>query len=542
MSPCSYVHNNQIETFPTLSSNNTLKGWVVSVLTLGAMIGALINGPVADRLSRRWSICLAGTIFMVGTALQAAAVNVPMMFIGRFIAGVSIGMLSMVVPLYISELAPPNLRGALVSLQQLGITVGIMVAFWLDYGTTYIKGADGRQSPAAWRLPLALQCALALVLTIGSTILPYSPRWLMLKDREEEAVQVLVRIRQVGASDWRLQREILEIKAASTFDRQIIEGQYPAGMSPFRIAVSQYLELITVPHLRRRLRIACLLQVIQQFTGINAIIYYAPTIFQDIGLSGNSVNLLATGVVGIINFIMTWPAILFLDRVGRRTILVAGGVGMAIAQLVVATIYAVNKDKWAANKSAGWAAAVFIWVYIANFAYSIGCVNWVMPSELFPPAKRAKAVGVAIGTNWFSNVRCSVIGAPTRYLLTVWLSSLSALLYHRCLLRLLTALSTSSLVSCHDPSSVQLPLLASSLTSFLPAFCLILIAWVIFLVPETRGVRIEDMDRVFGGSDGEAEQRLMSEIRRRLGLDGFAEDVAASETKGETVQHFEAHE
>lgn len=345
---------------------------MTSVLTLGAMFGALINGPIADRLSRRWSICLASVVFVVGSVLQAAAVNTSMMFVGRFIAGVSIGMLSMVVPLYISELAPPNLRGALVSLQQLGITMGIMIAFWLNYGTAYIKGSDGQQSPAAWRVPLALQCAPALVLAIGSTILPYSPRWLMLKDREEEAVQTLCRIRRVVTSDWRLQREVLEIKAASLFDKQTIEEQYPASMSPFRIAVSQYLELITVPHLRRRLRIACLLQIIQQFTGINAIIYYAPSIFQDIGLSGNSVNLLATGVVGIINFIMTWPAILLLDRVGRKTILIAGGVGMGIAQLIVATIYAVYKDSWATHKSAGWAAAVFVWVYIANFAYSIG--------------------------------------------------------------------------------------------------------------------------------------------------------------------------
>lgn len=398
----------QVKTFPTLSSNTTLKGWMVSVLTLGAMVGALINGPVADRLSRRWSICLAGVVFNVGSVLQAAAVNIPMMFVGRAVAGLAIGMLSMVVPLYISELAPPNLRGALVSLQQLGITVGIMVAFWLDYGTAFVRGPGGAQSPAAWRVPLALQCAFALVLTVGSTVLPYSPRWLMLKDREEEAVRVLCRIRRVDASDWRLQREVLEIKAASIFDRQTIEEQYPAGTSPFRIAVSQYMELFTVPHLRRRLRIACLLQIIQQFTGINAIIYYAPTIFQDIGLSGNSVNLLATGVVGIINFIMTWPAILFLDRVGRKTVLLAGGVGMAVAQLIVGTIYAVYKDTWAEHKTAGWVTAVFIWIYIANFAYSIGCVNWLMPSELFPPAKRAKAVGVAIGTNWFSNVGRSI--------------------------------------------------------------------------------------------------------------------------------------
>ena len=154
---------------------------MVAVLTLGAMVGALFNGPVADRLSRRWSILLANGFFLVGSIIQAAAVNIPMIFVGRFIAGISIGQLSMVVPLYISELAPPNLRGSLVTLQQLAITAGILIAFWLDYGTQYIGGTGDGQSPAAWRVPLALQCVPSLVLAAGTFFLPYSPRWLMMK-------------------------------------------------------------------------------------------------------------------------------------------------------------------------------------------------------------------------------------------------------------------------------------------------------------------------------------------------------------------------
>lgn len=154
---------------------------MVAVLTLGAMVGALINGPIADRLSRRWSILLANGVFLVGSVIQAASMNMEMMFVGRFIAGVSIGQLSMVVPLYITELAPPNLRGSLVTLQQLGITAGILVAFWIDYGTQHIGGTGDSQSPAAWRLPLALQCVPSLVLAAGTFFLPYTPRWLMMK-------------------------------------------------------------------------------------------------------------------------------------------------------------------------------------------------------------------------------------------------------------------------------------------------------------------------------------------------------------------------
>ena len=161
---------------------------MVSILTLGAMVGALANGPIADRLSRRWSILLANVFFLIGSIIQAAAVNIPMIFVGRFIAGLAIGQLSMVVPLYLSELAPPNLRGSLVSLQQLSITLGIMVAFWLDYGTQNIGGTGDTQSPVAWRLPLALQCFPSIILAIGTFFLPYSPRWLLLKGRPQTSM------------------------------------------------------------------------------------------------------------------------------------------------------------------------------------------------------------------------------------------------------------------------------------------------------------------------------------------------------------------
>lgn len=165
--------------FPTLASSPTLQGWMVSVLTLGAMFGAFINGPISDRFSRRWSILYANIIFLIGSVLQCAAQSVAMIFVARFIAGLAVGMLSMVVPLYLSELAPPNIRGSLVALQQLAITIGIMVAFWLDYGTQYIGGTGDGQKQIAWRLPLALQCVPSLVLAVGTFFLPYSPRWLM---------------------------------------------------------------------------------------------------------------------------------------------------------------------------------------------------------------------------------------------------------------------------------------------------------------------------------------------------------------------------
>lgn len=152
-------------------------------MTLGAMFGAFVNGPISDRLSRRWSILWANIIFLAGSIVQCAAENVIMLFVGRLVFGCAVGMLAMVVPLYLSELAPPNIRGALVALQQLSITLGIMSSFWINYGTQYIGGTGAGQSQAAWRTPLALQCVPSIILAVGTFFLPYSPRWLMNQGR-----------------------------------------------------------------------------------------------------------------------------------------------------------------------------------------------------------------------------------------------------------------------------------------------------------------------------------------------------------------------
>lgn len=241
-----------------------------------------------------------------------------------------------------------------------------------------------------------------------------------------------------------------------------------------------------------------MLQIIQQFTGINAIIYYAPQIFKFIGLSGNSIDLLATGVVGVINFFSTIPAIMFLDRWGRRKVLIIGAIGMGISQLIVGTLYAVFKNSWSSHPSAGWAAAVFIWIYISNFAFSIGCVNWIVPSEIFPPGVRAKAVGVAISTNWLTNFIVALI-TP----------------------RMLRSITYGTFY-------------------FFFVFCVILLVWVYFYVPETKGVRIEEMDKLFGGNQGEADMNRMAEIRARLAIIPSANEQVADEEsyEGNAQQDF----
>ncbi|QRD87020.1 sugar and other transporter-domain-containing protein [Aspergillus flavus] len=427
---------------------------LVSIMTLGAMCGAFANGPISDSLSRRWSILCANIVFLIGSVIQCAAENVAMLFVGRFVFGCAVGMLAMVVPLYLSELATPNNRDALVALQQLSVTLGIMSSFWINYGTQYIGVRLLGESP------FALQCLPSAILAIGTFFLPYSPR------REEEAKQVLVRLRRLTATDYRLTLEFLEIKAARVFDEESRLAKYGDNSSRFQIAWNQYKELFTVPHLRRRTTIACLLQILQQFTGINAVIYYAPQFFEAIGLRGNSVNLLATGVVGIVFFICTIPAVMYLDQWGRRKTLILGSIGMSIAELIVATF--------------------------------IACVNWVMPSEMFPPATRGKAVGVAIAANYLSNFIVALI--------TPWM----------------------------------LQSITFGTFYFFLVFSITLGVWTYFCVPETNGVPIEEMDTLFGGNEGEADLQRIASIRARLGFE-TSEDrkMVLEETKHDSVEHRE---
>ena len=232
--------------FPDLQGAS-IQGWLVSALELGAWAGALFNGYLSDAISRKYSMMVAVLIFTVGTGLQAGAHKSAELFAGRVIGGFGIGMFSMVIPLYQAEVSPPELRGSLVSLQQLSITIGTTIAFWLDYGMHFVGGvhcdpaglphsevyqngtfqyqlAQGHrctgEKSVDWRFPLALQLLPAWILFVGMFFLPFSPRWLMMRHREEECIQSLCRLRRLDANDPVLRAEFLEIKATVLFDEE----------------------------------------------------------------------------------------------------------------------------------------------------------------------------------------------------------------------------------------------------------------------------------------------------------------------------------
>lgn len=487
--------------FPKVFSNEDYKGWFVSTLLLAAWFGSLINGPVADRVGRKVSMMAAVVVFLVGSALQAAASTDPVLFAGRAVAGVAVGMLTMVVPMYMSEISLPEIRGTLVVTQQLSITLGILVSYWLEYGTHYIGGvrcapgtpysggtADSPafdpysdvpaggctgQSEASWRIPLALQNLPALLLGIGMFFFPETPRWLLMAGQDERALRSLCRLRKLPADDPVIVQELLAYRAEILFEKSYAEQKYP-GKKGVALAASQYYALVSSWSKFRRLAIGCSIMFFQQFMGCNAIIYYAPTIFSQLGLSGNTTSLLATGVYGIVNTVSTIPALLLIDKVGRRKLLMSGAIGTMISLVIVGGVIGGYGSSLVSHKAAGWAGVAFVYIYDVNFSYSFAPIGWVLPSELYDLSSRSKAISITTSATWMCNF---IIGLVTPGMLTQ---------------------------------------IGFGTYIFFAAFCLLAFFFVWFCVPETKGKSLEEMDEVFGDTTAHEEKLHLVRIAAEL--------------------------
>lgn len=275
--------------FPRIAYDSSFKGWFVSSLLLAAWFGSLVNSPLADRFGRKGSMEIAVVIFTIGSAIQAGAINIGMALAGRIIAGFAVGCLTMVIPMYMSEISTAAIRGTLVVLQQLNITLGILVSYWLEYGTQYIGGVrcapdveyagekfDPRtdvpaggctgQSDASWRVPFALQIFPALVLGIGMLFFPESPRYYCMRDNEDAGLKALARVRRVDADNEELQKEYLSIKAEVLFEEQYNREKFP-GKSGISLYLAGYTTLFASWPSFKRTFIGCAVMFFQQFIG-----------------------------------------------------------------------------------------------------------------------------------------------------------------------------------------------------------------------------------------------------------------------------------
>lgn len=341
---------------------------VVSSVLLGAVTGAAVGGTLADRFGRRRVLIVTAVIFALGAVGTALAPTVAWLIVGRVIVGAAIGVASFTAPLYISEVSPVNIRGRLVSLNQIALTTGIVVSYLVDYA---LAGSRG------WRWMFGLATIPALILGIGMVCVPESPRWLVSRAFPEKARAVLQRIRGTAT----VETELIEIQ--TSLDQQ--GGRWSELVSPL---------------VRPALIVGIGLAIFQQVTGINTVIYYAPTIFQFAGFQSASVAILATVGVGVVNVLLTIAAMLLLDRVGRRPLLLIGLVGMVLSLGVLGLAFSLPNLR----QEMGWIAVGSLMLYVGSFAVGLGPVFWLLIAEIYPLKIRGLAMSVATVANWGVNL------------------------------------------------------------------------------------------------------------------------------------------
>src|SRR5580704_5691941 len=343
---------------------------IVSGVLAGAATGALLGGRFADLFGRRRLLIVTAIIFGLGALACAAATSPAMLIVGRIVVGLGIGLASGTVPVYISEVSPADARGWQVSLFQLAITVGILLAYVVDYAFAAIQG---------WRWMFGLAVVPATIFGLGMVFLPESPRWLAAHGHVDRARAMLARIR--GTSDVDIEM------------REIVEGierdQDRRGS----------LSDLFAPSVRPALIVGIGLAVFQQVTGINTVIYYAPLIIQSSGISSASGAILATAGIGVVNVLMTIVAMWLIDRMGRRPLLLTGIAGMVVTLGVLGLAFHMAGKTGAL----AWLAVISMMVYVASFAISLGPIFWLLISEIYPLKIRSSAEGLAAAFNWGSN-------------------------------------------------------------------------------------------------------------------------------------------
>ena len=341
---------------------------VVSSVLLGSLAGAAAGGVLADRLGRRKLLIVTAIVFGLGAIGAALAPGTAWLITARIIAGIAIGIASFVAPLYISEIAPVAIRGKLVSINQVALTSGIVISYLIDYAFA------GSQ---AWRWMFSMAVIPAAAFGIGLIFIPDSPRWLAARGHEDQARAVLKRIR---APD-RVEDELDQIQ-------QSVKKQKGSWSELFS------------PLLRMAMIVGVGLAVAQQITGINTVIYYAPTIFKFAGLSSASAAILASVGVGVVNVALTLVAMQLIDRVGRRPLLLISLAGMTISLGVLGLAFSLPQ----LSSSLGWIAVTSLMVYVGSFAVGLGPVFWLILSEIYPLAIRGRAMSVGTIANWGANL------------------------------------------------------------------------------------------------------------------------------------------
>ncbi|KAJ9666082.1 Ribulose bisphosphate carboxylase large chain [Coniosporium apollinis] len=350
-------------------------GTMVAILEVGAFISSISVGRIGDIIGRRRTILYGSMIFLVGGAFQTFANGMPMMMFGRIIAGLGVGALSTIVPVYQSEISPPHNRGKLACIEFSGNVSGYLASVWVDYFCSYIK------SDWSWRIPLLMQCVMGALLGLGSFLICESPRWLLDNDHDEEGIVVIANLYGKGdIHNPKARDEYREIKMNVLLQRQEGERSYSDMFKRYY----------------KRVFIAMSAQALAQLNGINVISYYAPLVFEQAGWVGRDA-ILMTGINAITYLLSTIPPWYLVDRWGRRMILLSGALAMIVSLSAIS--YFIYIDiRWTPRL-----VVIFVMIYNAAFGYSWGPIPWLYPPEILPLSIRAKGASLSTATNWAFN-------------------------------------------------------------------------------------------------------------------------------------------
>lgn len=402
-----------------------------SSLYVAGLVTSFFASYITKAFGRKPSIVVGGAAFLAGTGLGGAAFNVYMLIVGRLLLGVGVGFANQAVPLYLSEMALPRLRGAINNGFQLSIGIGALSANLINYGTEKIEGGWG------WRMSLAMAAVPASVLTLGALFLPETPNSVIQRSHDEQKAKLLLqRIR--GMED--VQAELDDLIKAS---------------SPSKTNNKQSLKLILKGRYRPQLVMALAIPFFQQVTGINVIAFYAPLLFRTIGL-GESASLLSAVMTGVVGTGSTFISMFVVDKLGRRTLFMIGGIQMFVSQCIVGGIMALHlKDHGGLSKGYAFVVLVMICIYVAGFGWSWGPLGWLVPSEIFPLEIRSAGQSITVAVSFIF----TFIVAQT------FLSML-----------------------CHFRSGIFF---------FFGGWVVVMTTFVYYFLPETKSVPLEQMEKVW---------------------------------------------
>ncbi|OCL09216.1 MFS sugar transporter-like protein [Glonium stellatum] len=449
------------------------QGYITASMPFGSVFGTLSSSFISDRFSRKIAIQVCCLLWIIGSCVQCGSNGIPALCVGRFIAGLGVGMASAVVPVYQAEIAPREIRGRVVTLQQWAITWGILVQYFVQYGASFVDGGpkNPNQGPAAFRIPWGLQMIPAFILLIGMMWFPYSPRWLASKDRWEEAITVLADLHAGGnLKHPKVLAQYREIEEALRFEKECRAAGWAA---------------ILEPKMAKRVVLGMSVQLWSELCGMNVMMYYILYIMEGANIGS---PLLTASIQYVINVALTLPAILYVDKWGRRPTLLLGAFGMGVCLFISGGLQArYGQPTTAPDSDLSWqivdnrpvskAVVAFSYLFVAVFAVSWGPVSWTYPAEIFPNRIRAKAMSLATSVNWISNCALAFAVPPLLY-------SINWRMY-----------------------------------MIFGAFNFMAVIQVFFTIPETKNFTLEEMEIVFEGRPwgrGRLKESVIEDIEQQI--------------------------